>query len=124
MIHAIAASTPWWPHLITFPRFLDPISWWWLSVKGYALTSSWFNVMWIIALLLFVRHHNCHQKGCMRHGKYAHGHLMLCGRHHPALLGNKVDADHIDAVSDQLSGKAPNAVEENRKLQDLKNLQK
>jgi site-specific DNA-methyltransferase (adenine-specific) len=33
-------------------------------------------------------------------------------------------AASTDAVSDQLSGKAPNAVEENRKLQDLKNLQK
>jgi hypothetical protein len=75
---------PWWPVLWHWPRFLDPISWWWLSTKGYALTSSWFNVAWVAVALTYMRRHNCHQHGCWRlqwHAHPEHGH-PVCKKHY------------------------------------------
>jgi hypothetical protein len=97
---AAAASQPWWPHLFSFPRIFDPISWWWLSVKGYALTSSWFNVAWIATLIVILRTHNCHHFLCPRMKTYPHGHLRLCKRHHPLVPDHgRITQEHIDAVT-------------------------
>lgn len=81
----IAAMTqPWWPHLFSWPRFLDPISYWWLSVKGYALTSSWFQVTFITGAVIILRHRNCHVTGCPWPGHRVEGTSYLaCWEHHP-----------------------------------------
>jgi hypothetical protein len=94
----IAATQPWWPHLFDWPRFLDPISWWWLSVKGYALTSSWFQVAWIVGGLLLLRHHNCHVTGCPWIGHPVEGTSHKACRvrgHHPHLAKTRTTAEDI-----------------------------
>jgi hypothetical protein len=46
------------------------------------------------------KHVECHQEGCHRLGRYAHGHLKLCARHHPLVPNDgKVTAAEIDAVT-------------------------
>lgn len=77
--------TPWWPHLFSWPRFLDPISWWWLSVKGYAFTSSGLQLTIPAALVVYWRRHNCHHKLCpwlTWHPDPDTGH-PVCRNHHP-----------------------------------------
>lgn len=75
---------PWWPHLFTWPRAFDPISWWWLSLKGYALTSSWFQVTFITAALVAYRHKNCEHKGCpwLGHAHPEHGRPVCRSHYH------------------------------------------
>lgn len=41
---------------------------------------------------------NCHHKGCPWIGRHPHGHLRLCGKHHPAVDG-PIDADAIKRVT-------------------------
>lgn len=112
LTHVLAATQPWWPHLFSFPRFLDPISWWWLSVKGYALTSSWFQPVWIVTALILIRHHNCNHHRCLSFRTYPHGHLRLCKTHHPGVQG-KIGQDAIDDVSHTLG--RPDLIEPGRR---------
>lgn len=93
----VAVTHPWWPHLFSFPRFLDIVSWWWLSVKGYALTSSWFQVTFITGALLLYRKHNCHAPLCPRLGHHptADGLHHLCRKHHPDLPNHRLSLDEI-----------------------------
>jgi hypothetical protein len=51
----------------------------------------------ISAFATAYRHIECHQGDCHRLGRFTHGHLKLCGRHHP-LVNGKVTATDIDAV--------------------------
>lgn len=87
----------WWPHLFSWPRAFDPISWWWLSAKGYALTSSWFNVAWIVALATWWLHTRCHNPRCVRKGRYmtADGHHKLCRRCHPDFPNHRLSLREI-----------------------------
>jgi hypothetical protein len=46
------------------------------------------------------KHVECHQDGCHRLGRYTHGHLKLCARHHPLVPDDgKVTSTEIDAVT-------------------------
>jgi hypothetical protein len=46
------------------------------------------------------KHIECHQDGCHRLGRFTHGHLKLCARHHPLVPNDgKITADQIDAVT-------------------------
>jgi hypothetical protein len=60
------ASHPWWPHLFSFPRFLDPINWFWNSTKGYAFTSSGLQLTIPFGIGVFLYRHNCHSHRCWR----------------------------------------------------------
>lgn len=73
----------WWPHLFSWPHFLDPVSWWWLSTKGYAFTSSGLQLTVPFGLLVWARKHNCHSAWCFRfgHPHPEHGH-PVCRRHY------------------------------------------
>lgn len=75
---------PWWPHLLSFPRFLDPLSWFWLSLKGYAFTSSGLQLTIPFGLGLWIYKHNCHQLHCLRLAWHPDdtGHPK-CKHHHP-----------------------------------------
>lgn len=83
----LAATQPWWPHLFSFPRFLDPISWFWLSVKGYAFTSSGLQLTIPFGIVVWLKHHNCHHKGCwhLGHPDPEHGH-PVCRTHQKKLI--------------------------------------
>jgi hypothetical protein len=51
---------------------------------------------------------NCQQTGCRRIGRFSHGHLRLCHRHHPLVPDNGViTAVQIDAVTAAQSGASP-----------------
>lgn len=55
----------------------------------------------IASTLTFWRHHECNQEGCHRLGRFKHGHLQLCHRHHPLVPDDgKINQTHIDRVSD------------------------
>lgn len=50
---------------------------------------------------------NCHQHGCWRIGRFRHGHLVLCGRHHPLVPSDgRITADQVAAIP---TGKDTNA---------------
>ena len=41
----------------------------------------------------------CHQSGCLRRGRFRHGHYRLCHVHHPNVPSDgKITAAHIAAV--------------------------
>ena len=98
---------PWWPHLFSWPRPFDIISWWWLSVKGYALTSSWFQVTFITAGVLWYRHHMCGAPWCVRPGPHptADGMHHLCRKHHPDLPNHKLTLAEIHLRHHQAKNK-------------------
>lgn len=87
---------PWWPHLVSFPRVLDPVSWLWLSQRGYALTSS-IGIGWVIVLGNLWWHTRCDSPRCMRKGRHktADGHHKLCRPHHPDLPNRKPSLNEI-----------------------------
>jgi hypothetical protein len=97
----------WWPHLFSFPRFLDPISWLWLSVKGYAFTSSGEQISIPVGLGIVYWHHTCSNPRCFRWGKHptADGLHKLCRRCHPDLPNKRrlslaeITKRHRDAQS-------------------------
>lgn len=93
----IAVVHPWWPHLLSWPRFLDPISWLWLSIKGYAFTSSGEQIEIPVALLALYWHHVCGAPWCFWPGKHptADGMHKLCRRHHPDLPKRKLTLAEI-----------------------------
>lgn len=87
---------PWWPHLFDFPQFLDPISWWWLSVKGYALTSSiGFGPLAFLGAAWW--HTRCDTPRCVRRGKHrtSDGQHKLCRVCHPDLPDHKLSLAEI-----------------------------
>lgn len=87
---------PWWPHLFSWPRFFDPISWTWLSVKGYAFTSSGEQVSFVVAAFVIYRHHNCHHHRCPWVGRHLHPvHGLLCKKHH-VVAGGQIPGKHYD----------------------------
>jgi hypothetical protein len=46
---------------------------------------------------------NCHQTGCRRLGRFGHGHLRLCHRHHPLVADDgTVTAEDIARVTASL----------------------
>jgi len=54
----------------------------------------------ISAFATAYKHVECHQAGCHRLGRYTHGHLKLCARHHPLVPNDgKITAEQIDAVT-------------------------
>lgn len=77
-----ALHHPWWPHLFSFPRFLDPVSWLWLSIKGYAFSSSGEQITIVVAIFAWWRHRTCAQPRCLRlgHAHPDHG-RPVCRRH-------------------------------------------
>jgi hypothetical protein len=50
------------------------------------------------AVVIFVRHQNCHVKGCWRIGRHPYQHYRLCSKHHPAVPG-RVTHEHIKALA-------------------------
>lgn len=54
----------------------------------------------ITAFTTAYKHIECHQNGCHRLGRFTHGHLKLCARHHPAVPNDgKIRAEQINAVT-------------------------
>lgn len=68
---------------------------WILNVTGTNIPangSKWYN-FWsgfgsdlgiFGAVVIYLRHQNCHKKGCPRLGKHPYKHLKYCKKHHPA----------------------------------------
>jgi hypothetical protein len=54
--------------------------------------TSWMELLTLIvlisALAAIYKHFECHEEGCHRHGKYPHGHIKLCSKHHPLITGD------------------------------------
>lgn len=93
----------WWPHVLSFPRFLDPISWWWLSTKGYAFTSSGEQISIPVGIGLLYWHHTCHVSRCLRlQWKETAAGDRVCRKHHPEdpKTASQVAADHYQATLD------------------------
>jgi len=72
--------------------------------RGYQWWSglgSDFGELAIIGTILGVaRRTQCHQQGCWRIGRFRHGHLVLCHRHHPLVPDDgRITAAHIAAVT-------------------------
>jgi hypothetical protein len=54
----------------------------------------------VSAFVTAYRHIECHQEGCHRLGRFRHGHLKLCARHHPLVPNDgRISAKEIDAVT-------------------------
>lgn len=94
----IAATHPWWPHLFSWPRAFDPISWLWLSIKGYGLTSS-IGIGWVVTLGALWWHTRCDTPRCFRKGKHptADGLHKICRVCHPDLPNRKLSLAEIHA---------------------------
>lgn len=93
MIHALASQTS--------------LSWYWLwhplQGPGYQFWSgigSDLGELTLIGLAVgLYRHLECHQTGCHRFGRFPHGHLKLCARHHPKVPDDgRITAEHIAKV--------------------------
>jgi hypothetical protein len=64
----------------------------WVELVGLAVIVTAFATAY--------KHIECHQNGCHRLGRFQHGHLKLCGVHHPLVPDDgKIRAEQIDAVS-------------------------
>ena len=48
------------------------------------------------AVVVAIRHHNCHVKGCWRLGRHPHEQYKLCARHHPHVPNGGPTAEHIE----------------------------
>jgi hypothetical protein len=97
----LAAVHPWWPHLFNWPRFLDPINWFWDSVKGYAFTSSGLQLSIPLGVLVYLRRHNCQVHHCPRlQWKHTAAGDLVCRHHHPqdAKTATQVTDDHHQAL--------------------------
>lgn len=92
----LAAAHTFWPTLFHWPHVLDLVSWWWLSVKGYALTSS-IGLGWTAVLLTAWWHTRCDTPRCFRHGRYktADGHHRQCRACHPDIPDHKLSRAEI-----------------------------
>jgi hypothetical protein len=50
------------------------------------------------------KHVECHRSGCHRLGRFPHGHLKLCARHHPLVPDDgRIGPEQIEAVIKQPS---------------------
>jgi hypothetical protein len=48
------------------------------------------------------KHVECHRSGCHRLGRFTHGHLKLCARHHPLVPDDgRIGPEQIEAVTKQ-----------------------
>lgn len=75
--------------------------------------TSYVELLTVLSLLTVIgaactwyRHSRCHSASCRnrlgfrRHGKYPHGPLRLCRKHHPSIPGDgRITQQHIDAVT-------------------------
>jgi hypothetical protein len=54
----------------------------------------------ISAFTAAYKHVECHRTGCHRLGRFQHGHLKLCGVHHPLVPDDgKIGAEQIRAAA-------------------------
>lgn len=54
----------------------------------------------VSAFLTAYKHVECHQSDCHRLGRFRHGHLKLCARHHPLVRNDgRITSAEIDAVT-------------------------
>jgi hypothetical protein len=78
-------------HILTWPTWLENLSWFWTNPKAYNFWSSSFGEfalkIWVLVYVL--KHLNCHSPGCIRIGTH-HFHdpdtgeiHKLCKKHHP-----------------------------------------
>jgi hypothetical protein len=50
------------------------------------------------------KHIECHRSGCHRLGRFTHGHLKLCARHHPLVPDNgRITSVEIDAATSAMA---------------------
>lgn len=56
-----------------------------------------FTLPSVIAVFLTAYHHlECHRGGCHRLGRFPHGHLKLCAKHHPDVPDDgRITAEHV-----------------------------
>ncbi len=68
-------------------------------VFGTSISEVLMDVTLLTLLGGLYRHVECHQQGCRRLGRFPHGHLRLCARHHPNVPSDgKITQQHIEAV--------------------------
>jgi hypothetical protein len=69
------------------------------SVLGDSVIE-WLSLFTLLGgITAIYRHIECHEEGCRRIGKYPHGHVKLCGKHHPNVSGDsKKDIEDISEV--------------------------
>lgn len=65
----------------------------------------------LVSAFITIYHHiECHQSGCHRLGRFPHGHLRLCARHHPLVPNNgRIGAEEIRAAVSQPPQPGPSA---------------
>ena len=69
----------------------------WWSGAGSDLSE----VMLLVGLVAWYRHHNCHQHRCWRLGRFQHGHFVLCHKHHPKVPDDgRVSQAHVRDVKE------------------------
>lgn len=71
----------------------------WLSLKGYAFSSSGEQVAILAALIAVYRRHQCAAPWCPLPGRHrtADGQHGLCRRHHPDLPNHRLSLAEIHA---------------------------
>lgn len=70
----------------------------WITSYVEALTLVTLGSL-LAGLATAYHHIECHKDGCHKLGRFRHGHLKLCARHHPLIPEDgKVDAEHIASV--------------------------
>lgn len=85
-------------HLIASVSWLLP----WHSLYGdtyqfwSGVGSDLGELTLIGAMIVAYRKIECHRSGCHRIGRFTHGHLKLCHRHHPFVPDDgKITGEHI-----------------------------
>jgi hypothetical protein len=73
-------------------------------VIALAFTGAWTEVIGCLSILggigALYKHIQCQQEGCYRLGRFAHGHLHLCSRHHPHVPDDgKINEKHITEMT-------------------------
>lgn len=70
------------------------------------IITSWIELLTVTVVFSgfigIYRHLECHEESCHRPGKYIHGHLKLCAKHHPAVNGKNSKQD-IEEVTKNLT---------------------
>jgi hypothetical protein len=75
----------WWHSVLVFFGVLDEAG------PGYGFWSGFGSIIVqpsiVVGIVLYLRHRNCHVKGCYRIGRLKHTQdgqeYLLCKRHHP-----------------------------------------
>lgn len=65
-------------HLIGLDSGSGPFYLFWSGFGG-----DFGEVTLLTGVIVMLRTHNCHVKGCWRLGKYSFEHYKLCKKHHP-----------------------------------------